>query len=717
LFHVAQASSSSAKQSDQNPKKDSVQETKIEEIIVTAQKRAEKLQDVPIAITAVTAQRLDSTGVGDIRELNVVASSLNVIASAGHALPSLRGVGTAVVGPGIENPVALYVDGVYYADSSSALLTFNNIAQVEVLKGPQGTLFGRNATGGVIQVTTQIPSQQLGGRASASYGNYESLATQAYVTGGLTQNLAADLALHYATQGQGYGINIVDGSDANRTYRDFAVRSKLFYQPDAGPNITLIGDYANGLTSQGASIRQPDGLKPLLGGPFTGGTWDIASNIPPRLRTHNWGASARVEQDLGFADLVSISAYRGSFSWLAFDVDETATPGANVYVTDKEHQFSQELQLLSASKGRFEWVVGAYYFAATGEFAPSQVLLSGPLVNPVFPLDRIDTFGKEDTSSLAAFGEGKLSLTSVTRVTLGARLTHEKRTLDASQPAYLADGTALGSLIPPIVGAEITATRPTWRAVIDHKFSEGVLAYVSYNRGFKSGGFNASRPTDPPFKPERLDAYEVGVKSTLIEGRLRLNEAAYYYDYANYQAASFVLGNITVTNADAKVYGADVDLEASLTDKFRLDAGFALSHARFTSFPNAVINTSQPFGGNSQTAGDAAGNRLPYSPEVTFNIGGGYTTPVFGGSLDLVGNYYYNNGWYAEADNFLKHRHYNLVGASVTWSAPEDRFWIRLWGKNLTNAPVAAAISSSAISTAASFQPPRTYGLELGVKF
>src|SRR5882762_5743909 len=178
----------------------------LEEIVVTAQKRRENLQDVPIAITSITAAQIQTRGIEDVRDLNSAVVSLNVSDQTGHVLPTLRGVGTSVVGAGAESPVALYVDGVYYADATSALLGFNNITQIDVLKGPQGTLFGRNATGGLIEITTVEPSQTPGGKASISYGNSNTTSAKAYATGGIAA-VAADIALQYSTQGIGYGRN------------------------------------------------------------------------------------------------------------------------------------------------------------------------------------------------------------------------------------------------------------------------------------------------------------------------------------------------------------------------------------------------------------------------------------------------------------------------------------------------------------------------------
>jgi iron complex outermembrane receptor protein len=688
------------------------------DIIVTAQKRSERLQDVPIAIVSISADQIAARGIAEVRDLNTLVPSLNVTASTGHALPSLRGVGSAVLGPGIESPVAFYVDGVYYADSAQALLSFNSISQIDVLKGPQGTLFGRNSTGGVIQVTTLDPSHTAGMRGLLSYGNYETVSAKAYVTGGLTDTIAANLAIQYSHQGDGYGKNLATGEDTNLTDHDFAVRSKILFEPAEGTKITLIGDYSDLRSSLGAALGTAPGRPNIFPTLTSNNPRDIDSNLVPYVRVEAGGGSARLEQEIGTVRLVSITAYRKSYYDLLLDVDGTSFNAAQARVTARDHQFSQEVQLLSDSENKsFQWVIGGYYYNSLGKFDPSEVTLAGPLVNPVFPLAQIVTFGSQRTRSIAGFAEAKIELTPTTHLTLGGRVTHEKRSLDAIQLGYLVDGTPIGNLIPPISGASMSVTKPTWRIVLDQKLGDDALVYVSYNRGFKSGGFNASIPTDPSYKPEKLDAYEAGFKSSLFDRRVRLNAAAYYYSYGNFQAASFVLGNVRVNNSSARIYGAEGDIEIAVTDQFRITGGAAYVNAQFRSFPNGTLSTPLPTGGTLQTIADLSNNRLSYVPKFTASIGGSYTVEAFGGKLNFDANLYHNSGFFSEADNLLRQKAYELLTASVAWTDPSDALTIRLWGKNLTDEDVATQLSSSSLNTAVVYQAPRTYGVEVGFKF
>jgi len=694
----------------------------LEEIVVTAEKRRENLQDVPIAITSVTASQIQARGIDDVRDLSSAVVSLNVSDQTGHILPTLRGVGTSVVGAGSESPVALYVDGVYCADATSALLTFNNIAQIDVLKGPQGTLFGRNATGGLILITTAEPAQTPGGKASVSYGNYNSTSAKAYATGGITAGVAADIALQYSTQGIGYGRNLGTGNYDNRTPIDFGARTKWRFDPTDGTKIMVTGEFSNVSMSSGISdhVLRPSPFGPLL--PAGTSVYDISSNINPFVHTTSAGGNVRLEQELGAVRLVSISAYRRASNEFFVDGDETTAAAAAIDVKDHERTFSQEVQLLSNDSGRFQWVVGAFYFNSNGRFDPFKIELGAPLAAALpfpFPVSVFDQLINSDqkTSSIAGFGEAKVDLTDTTRLTIGARVTGEKRDYEGATTGVANGVIPLGNLSPPVTARQ-DVTRPTWRLVLDQKLGADTLLYASYNRGFKSGTFNGTNPQDPPLKPETLDAYETGLKSTWLDGRVRFNTAAYYYDYKNYQVITIAAGQAVFKNAGAKIYGAEAELEAAVTKNLRINAGFGWTHARYANFNDGVANTVIPGGGILQTGGqDFSGHVLTYAPDVTAQFGVNYSIPAFTGKLTLDANYYYNGGFYPESDNVLRQKAFDMTGASAAWTDSKDVLTVRLWGKNLTNTIAATDMASSSFASIANYQPPRTYGIELEYKF
>ena len=694
----------------------------LEEIVVTAQRRAENLQDVPIAVTALTASALQASGVQGTLDLPTVVPGLQMPESSGYVTPHIRGVGTAAFGAGLENSVAIYVDGVYYASAPASIFDLNNIAQVEVLKGPQGTLFGRNATGGLIQVITADPSQDFHGHASVGYGNYQTATGNVYVTGGITSGIAADLSLSYSRQGQGYGRNFFNGEDVYQDDLNYNGRSKWLFTLDDETSMHVTLDFERDLGSQLASTREAPGTHLVFGPPTLGGPWDTNEDYQPFNDFKGYGVSDRIDHDFGAAQLMNIAAYRKSQYSIGFDADltplaiETIAP-----LTDNEHQFSDELQLKSATGQRLTWVGGLYYLQATGGYHPSQVLLGGPLAIPLGPppapsLTAIAIVGDQKTTSVAGYGQASLEIEPNTKATLGVRYTYERRELDAQEFGF-AGPVPLGAL-SPAVSDERRYYRPTWRFDLDHRFDENIFAYLSYDRGFKSGGFNVGVPGDKPFEPEVLDAYEIGMKTDWWDHRVRLDPSIYFYEYKNIQVSHYVLGQVGYYNgAAAQLYGLDLDGEAKVTQNLTLRGGIEIEKTKFTSFPDALIATQLPTGGTDIHTGSATGNDLPFAPKGTVNTAADYRTPLPVGSVDWNVTYYYNNGWFASPDNILRQPAYSLVNASATWSAPQDLYSVKFWGSNLTNKAIASTLNSSAISSIVQYQAPRTYGVLLTARF
>jgi iron complex outermembrane receptor protein len=688
------------------------------EIIVTAQRRSENLQVVPIAITALSGADLASAGIGSTADLALLTPGLTVVSIAGIVLPHIRGIGTTAYGAGLENSVSTYIDGVYLVSGAASLLSLNNVAQIEVLKGPQGTLFGRNATGGLMHIITKDPQSNFNGEASLGYGNYQTIQGDLYVTGPIAPTLDADLAAHASTQGKGYGTNLFNGKDVYRTDRDIALRSKWRWTPGEDTAVTLSVDYEELGGTQSSTFQNAPGTLPIFGTPRATSTWDIDSDFQPSDSFKGGGASVRLVQNVGIGRITSITAYRRSQDLVGFDADGLPVPIQTIPVVRiDDRQFTQELQLSSLDSGRIEWVGGAFFLHGDSKYDPSEVILGGPLVNPVFPLDKIDIYGEQTTDSWAVYGQGTLTITDADRLTVGLRYTDERRRLTATEPAELAGGIPLQLIDPPIDNSK-TFTRPTWRVAFDHRFSSSVMAYVSYNRGFKSGGFNPGVPADPAYAPEVLTAYETGLKVDLLDHRLRFNSAAYYYDYKNIQVAHYVLGQIGYYNgAAAEVYGLDSDFEVVVAPGLTLAAGISLIHDRFTDFPNAVIDTQIPTGGVAITTGSANGNRLPLTPNGTFNLSVDYRHPIAEGEAGINVSYGHSSGYFFQPDNRMEQPAFNLVNAMVSWSTQGERLKVSLWGKNLTDEVVANALLPSAIGSLAAYRPPRTFGVLVGTKF
>ena len=687
----------------------------LEEVVVVAQKRAENVQDVPIAITAVTAEQLGAAGVASTSDLIMLTPSLNVGNNAGYFLPRMRGIGNPTFGPGIENAVATYLDGVYVAAVPGTLLSLNSVERVEILKGPQGTLFGRNATGGVINVISKEPRAGFSGEANASYANYDTISGDLYVTGG-SDKLAADLAVHGSTQGKGFGSLLPGGQDINEVDSDIAARASVVFRPTDRTTLHFAADYAD-RRGDYPTFRGAAGEQPLFGPPPSGGPWDANNSYRSKLDLKNaHGLTLRLNQDLGAVELVSITAYRRVSFDTFFDYDITPTPALDLTTELDDRTFSQELQLLSTDKGPFRWMAGLYYFTDKADWQ-SEIVQQGPAIQPPFFTTNVLTDSVQKTRSFAGFGQATYSFSGGTSLTVGLRYTQDRRSVKGETSAIVVGGIPIGVI--QAGDDEKTFRKLTWRFALDHQFSSNVMAYASFNRGFKSGGFNATLLTDPPYDPEVLDAFEVGVKSDLFDRRLRLNAAAFYYDYSNIQVRYFPpSGQIGVKNgASADIYGFELDLVAAVTDQLRVTGGLTWLDPRFGSFPDADAFVPNPQGGNTQIKIDATGNQIPFATKFTASLGAQYRAPVAGGEVIADAQALYNDGFFTEVDERRRQGKYVLLNASIGWVAPDERYSIRLWGKNLTNEAVLLNKDGALHGTAESSQPPRTYGVTVGAKF
>jgi iron complex outermembrane recepter protein len=683
----------------------------LEEIVVTAQKRGENLQKVPIAVSAFSGEGLATKGVQSVVELTSITPGLNYTVQATQAIPRIRGIGTAVAGTGNESSVATYVDGVYYASATGSILSFNNVEQVAILKGPQGTLFGRNATGGLIQITTADPKDQFQGNARIGYGSQNTLGGDLYLTGGLGAGVSANLAVHYSNQMDGFGINKATSLDVNKT-RVIGVRTKLKFE--LGEDTTAVATFDYGHTvNAGPAYRPVYGERALFTGySFTGGFNDADSNTQPRSSVEQYGASLNLTHAFSGVKLVSITAYRQTLWDVQFDSDATPANLFSVNVDELDEQFSQELQLVSTDDGPFKWMIGGYYFHGKATVRPGTIGL------PAFGFIQF-VRANQSASSYAGFAQGTYSLSDATSLTLGLRYTNETKTINSDgqlnflSPAFVLPATPYA--------ARSNVSKLTWRVALDHKVTQDVLIYASYNRGFKSGGFNLFALNTPnAFVPEQLDAFEVGLKSELLDRRLRFNAAAFYYDFTNIQLNTYVNSAPAIYNGkSAKIYGLDADITASPAQGLTLTAGLSLVHARFDDFPIATTVILPTGGLVLGPFVSAKGKQLPQTPSMQLNLGFEYKHPLPSGSLGFAADYFHSTRWYEGPENRLSQEPYSLVNASITWNIDADeRYSIKVWGRNLTNAHYANQLTAQTNDLDFLIPAdPRTYGISFSVKF
>lgn len=691
---------------------ESEQQGGVPDIVVTAQRRFQQMQDVPIAITTLTAEELSTAGVARTDTLVQITPGLVMNRQLSGAVPYLRGVGNPSIQPGVESPVAIYVDGVYHAAAAGNIFSFNNVQQVEVLRGPQGTLFGRNATGGLINVTTRDPSTETAVEGTIGFGNYDTLHGTLYATGGSGQ-LAADIAVYGTDQMDGFGRNTVNGDEVNRN-REIAVRSKLLWQPSSDHRVTLSGDWSRDRTDFGTVLGVYPGGVSIDRSTFAGNPYNSRTNWPDRAKIDNWGVSLKYQGDLGFATLTTTTAYRDVAFDLLLDQDGTPVPLVNVTVTDRFDSFQQEA-ILVGDGAKFDWTAGLFYFESFSGYVPLNVR------SPIVPPLNFNTFTREWTTSYAGFAQGTYSVADNTRLTVGARYTVDRRRVIGQQLAEMGHPRPVGTVLAS-ANARKKFPKLTYRFGIDHDITPDVLIYASIDRGFKSGLFATGSVSSTPVRPEILDAYQAGLKSDLVDRTLRLNLSAFYYDYKDIQLNRIENGaGILLNAAKGRSYGGELEVTyAPRLERgdLQLTGNLSLLDAKYTSFPNGPIFTVNPMGGNIQSAGDLSGNRMIRSPEWTLNIGASYSVPLGSGSLQLSGNYYHSASFFWEPDESVRQSAYDLINAQIAYAfGPDERFRVRAWGRNLTDQVYYIYAVANTLGRSGSAAQPRTYGLAFDFKF
>ncbi|MCG2840963.1 TonB-dependent receptor [Sandaracinobacter sp. RS1-74] len=727
----------------------------MEDIIVTAQKRAESLQDVPIAISVVTAGSLTNAGIRSTQDLSQSVAGLNVTRTTEATVFTLRGVGTQGGSTGQDSAVATFIDGVYIPSMAGSTFALNNIERIEVLKGPQGTLYGRNATGGAVNVVTRTPKQDLAIEASAGVANLATMEGSFYITGG-TGAVAADVAVYYRNQEHGFGENRIINRDINKS-RDFIIRSKLLFELGDETRMVFSGDYGRTQGSIAMAYR-PVPTSQLVDGTgyaefIAGGNgyYDSQSEFNPIMDTRMFGGSFRFEHGFGDFMLTNILAFRGADGFQRVEVDATPVKIVDAPLFNSEKQWTEELQL-SYGSGPLTAIVGFFYMDATSRYDPFQIAglaitgQTGGLSN------RIINYSAQKTRSYAGFGQATWSVSDNTNLTAGFRYTVDKRTLEAEQS--LAIGMPLpdamcrsfcypdGTLFPlASFDQSRTFKKPTWRLAVDHQLTPELMLYGSYSRGFKSGVFNLTSPGDPPAQPETLDAFELGFKSTLLD-RIRFNAAAFYYDYKNIQAFQVNGATTTLTNAaTARIYGFDFDFLAELGAGFSLAGSGAYLHHRYGDFPVATItflekppgapdypgytpglgNYVFPNCSDSAHTGNfycsASGNRLVNTPDFSMNLTLNHEMDLGSGRLNSNVNWSYSSSFYWAVDNREKQDSFSLFNAQLAWTAPGDQFSVRLWGRNLGNKKYLVTLNQNGTGDIGSPAPGRTYGVTLGFTY
>ena len=685
----------------------------IEEVVVTAQRRAESAQDVPIAVTAFSAEQLERVGLASTADLPSIVPGLTLNPSAGRSPLTLRGVGNN--GYSTSPAVLLFIDGVYQPFDNSGT-DFSNIESIELAKGPQGTLFGRNATGGVLQVRTKNPFDWQGLDAQVGYGNYDTVSSKLYASTKFSEQVAADLAGFYENQGEGWGENIVTGRDHFKARR-YGVRSKVVSELGDDFTATFTGDYSYRWGQVGHSIASPVGngtlFNPLTMTSFTLPTpYDISSELSPFWRSREGGGAVTLEKGMGEITLLSISSYRRTDMLIAADFDGTEFDLARVSRHDRRNAITQELQARGGGDS-FNWVTGLYYFRLKNDN-------NGPRLSGLGFPGGLAISSEDKAEAYAAYAQGTVEILPETRLTLGARYTLEDRDITGRTETA-------GAVNPGSAGKQDARYKePNYRVALDHRFSPDVLAYASWNHGFNAGFFDQiafggfTDATNPEIKPEKIDAYEIGLKTDLLDRHLRVNVAGFWYDYDNLQQQVFGLGGIRTLNAaSARIKGVDLDITARPMAALLLSFGATYLDTEYRSYPAAPNYDMLPNGAFlANGARDAKGNRIVNAPKMSLQVSATYTLNTTIGTVDLTANVNRQGDQWTDPQNEFAVEGRTLLGLTGQWRSRNENTSVTLWAKNLTDKEYDLSYNIlEPTGRAANPGAPRTYGVTIGQKF
>ncbi|HJS52716.1 MAG TPA: TonB-dependent receptor [Pyrinomonadaceae bacterium] len=712
LASPASAQSAEAGAQDQET---STNDAGVADIVVTAQRRSESVQNVPIAVSAFNEEQIARSGLASSADLPTVIPGLTVSAGAGGARSpfTLRGVGNS--GYSTSPSVLTFIDGVYQPFDGRGL-DFSNIQSIEVIKGPQGTLFGRNATGGVIQITTRNPLDWQGLDAEVGYANYDTLSGKAYGSAKLADGVGFDLSGFYSNQMDGWGTNVGTGNDVYKSKR-LGLRGKLVAELGDDFTATLTGDYSyrRGQDGIGVSIPAPNGVlfNSVTGTTFTlPSPYDISSEFDPGYSSREGGAALTLSKEAGGVKIQSISSYRKARENISPDFDGTSFNAIQLLREDRRTAFTQELQA-SGEHGKLNWVAGLYYYYAKSDIDGPR--FSGLFFPGGFAISSVDT-----TNAYAAYAQGTFEILPETNLTLGARYTIEKRDITGQTAAG-------GAVIPGSQGTEkATFKKPNYRVALDHRFSSNLLMYASWTRGFNAGFFNQiafggfTEAANPLVKPEEIDAYEVGLKSDLLDRRLRLNLSAFLYDYSNLQQQVFSPGGIISLNAaSARIKGVDLDIVARPLPELTLNFSANYLDAKYLSYPLAPNYSILPNGAFVAVgAQEAKGNDIVGAPDFGLQASATHTLQTSVGSFDSTVNVNYQAKQYSDPQNKFILPGRTLIGFSERWTSGDEKTSITLWVKNLTNRKYDASITIlEPVGAFGNPGAPRTYGITIGRKF
>jgi iron complex outermembrane receptor protein len=702
------------------------------EVVVTATHRTENLQNVTIAITDVSEKQIEDRHIQDMQDLSGSIPNVVIADAPGNqngANPIIRGISTSIRNAGTDAGAIFYVDGVYTGRPETFNQVLDDVASVDVLQGPQGTLFGKNAIAGAFVANTHDPEQSTYGRVTLDQGNY------AYTYGTLMFNtpvvpdvLAARFNFYYDKR-DGYLRNLYDGEElGNNNY--YGGRTKLKFTPSDDFDATLAVDYRRNQNHHTPTIGEIlSGVDPtnpahpiIAPGPLT--TDDSGPSFLGELSDYGYALTSNYRPG-GDYQITSISALRRSSDTFLDSQDASPYDSIDTHWFDSSRNITQELRLRSPEAERFKYVVGLFYFDQ--DLISTHEGILGPYFTPYPFLHNVDIVPHAviQTHSYAAFADGSYELFSGLFAEAGVRVTREIKHIAFSVDSP-PGGQALFFNIPEEWDTK-QQTDASPEGGLRYAISTNESVYFKVSRGYKSGGWNADyisgsgvAPTIQQlgFQPESVTNYELGLKGDFLDHRIRVNSAVYYEDYENLQVIQwrgFAGGDVTGNAAAAKIKGVEGDITALLFAGLEAGASMGFNNAKYTEYPGVD-------GPNT----DGAGNRLP-GPKLTGDVHLNYRLGTSVGTFNAFGQVTYIGDQFEDPENTpsLRIPSYTLVNSSLDYSTNPEKWSVQLWSRNMLNktyllaqqADTLAVLLGGGSQIDATYGMPRTFGIKGTVNF
>lgn len=700
------------------------------DIIVTAQRRAQKLQEVPISVSAFDNTAIREAGFTNSLSIGDQVPNLEIKTFGGVPNIFIRGVGNNDFNASSIGPISIYRDDVVVASTGSQIFSLFDLDRIEVVRGPQGTLFGKNTTGGAIQFFSKLPGDQFEANGRIGYGRFDLFEGEGAASMPLSDTLSMRIA-GLVRRRDGEKTNLFTGDDVINL-DEAAARAILRWRPSGDTDIRLT--IGRGRDRSDYLENKPVGTingADLFGysDPFPNDSKLLNFNGQSRNHSDNLFINFNASHDIGDITLKWITGYDKSKVDNRVDVDGGPLRIDEIAFLSRAKQFTQELQFAYDS-GPLNLILGAYYFHEKLH-ADSDADLLGELTFAQGALPLL-TRATRKNDAYAIFGQGTYDLLPTLRLTVGGRYTIDKVRVSHKAdlvPGFfdrdIPDGAPVA--LVPFARLGDTFKSFSWRISADYDLAPDVLAYASVDRGFKAGGFNIGLITSVAERtqvdPEYLTSYEIGLKSTLFDRKLRLNLSAFYYDYTDLQVLSVnrqagsTVPTLGLDNAaDATIKGIEIEATAVPTDWLDLGFNMGVLDAKYRNYTSGAIDpaTGQPR--------DFSGNRLPGAPKLTVSTYGQVTIPVgrfqtrWRAEYNYTGKKYYNN---AQSDLISSGSGYGLINLRATLADPDKGWELAAWGRNVTGkAYIVDATDTSGFGFVPRYYGERaTYGVELSFKF